>query len=99
MQVSYWYPIGSDYLKDDCNFHECVNTSEFDLNKTLKISPPDGEFTVLNYRINGDYLAPFRVFPFVEEISASKIDVTIKIRACYEKEIYASYVNVKIPIP
>jgi len=69
------------------------------MNKTLKISPPDGEFTVLNYRINGDYLAPFRVFPFVEEISASKIDVTIKIRACYEKEIYASYVNVKIPIP
>ncbi len=35
---------------DDCNFHECVNTSEFDMNRTLKVTPPDGEFTVMNYR-------------------------------------------------
>jgi AP-4 complex subunit mu-1 len=53
----------------------------------------------LNYRINGDFNAPFRVFPFVEEISSSKVDVTVKIKACFEKDIYASYVNVKIPVP
>ena len=41
--------------KDDCNFHECVNTNEFEMNKTLRISPPDGEFTVMNYRLNGDF--------------------------------------------
>jgi len=53
----------------------------------------------LNYRINGDFNAPFRVFPFVEEISSSKVDVTVKIKACFEKDIYASYLKVKIPVP
>jgi AP-4 complex subunit mu-1 len=27
---------------DDCNFHESVNLSEFDINRTLIINPPDG---------------------------------------------------------
>jgi AP-4 complex subunit mu-1 len=69
------------------------------MNKTLRISPPDGEFTVMNYRINGEFAAPYRVFPFIEEISSSKVEVTIKIRACFDKEIWATYTNIKIPIP
>lgn len=24
-------------IKDDCNFHECVNANELDMNKTLRI--------------------------------------------------------------
>lgn len=40
---------------DDCNFHESVSTSEFDLNKTLRIHPPDGEFVVMNYRITSEF--------------------------------------------
>jgi AP-4 complex subunit mu-1 len=40
---------------DDCAFHECVDTRDFDILKTLAINPPDGEFLVMNYRINGDY--------------------------------------------
>jgi AP-4 complex subunit mu-1 len=37
------------------------------MNKILRISPPDGEFTVMNYRVNGDFSVPFRIFPFVDE--------------------------------
>lgn len=40
---------------DDCNFHESVNANEFDMTKVLRISPPDGEFTLMNYRVNGDF--------------------------------------------
>ena len=40
---------------DDCAFHECVDTSDFDSLRTLAITPPDGEFLVMNYRINADY--------------------------------------------
>ncbi len=47
-------PTGSVVL-DDCAFHECVDTKDFDALKTLAINPPDGEFLVMNYRINGDY--------------------------------------------
>ena len=47
-------PVGSVVL-DDCNFHECVDVRDFEAMKTVTINPPDGEFLVMNYRINGDY--------------------------------------------
>ncbi len=36
---------------DDCNFHESVNTTEFDINRTLKINPPDGNNQYYLYKI------------------------------------------------
>jgi AP-4 complex subunit mu-1 len=50
---------------DDCNFHESVNYSEFIVNKSLRIDPPEGEFVVMNYRITSDFTAPFKVFAFI----------------------------------
>lgn len=54
--------IGKDKLNavgtvvlDDCAFHECVDNRDFDALKALQINPPDGEFLVMNYRINSDY--------------------------------------------
>ena len=46
---------GSSVILDDAAFHECVNLTDFDTLKTLAIEPPDGEFLVMNYRLNGDY--------------------------------------------
>lgn len=70
---------------DDCNFHNCVNTGEFEHNKTLRIHPPDGEFVAMNYRVTSDFQAPFRVFPFIEEVSNYKLELTLKIKACFPK--------------
>ena len=42
----------SNIILDDCNFHECVNASEFELNKIIRIKPPEGffsKFPFLNY--------------------------------------------------
>ena len=58
---------------DDCNFHECVDVRDFEAMKTLAITPPDGEFLVMNYRINGDYSTPFRIYPFIDELSQYKL--------------------------
>jgi AP-4 complex subunit mu-1 len=60
-------------ILDDCNFHECVDVRDFEAMKTLSINPPDGEFLVMNYRINGDYQTPFRIYPFIDEISQYKL--------------------------
>jgi AP-4 complex subunit mu-1 len=38
---------------DDCNFHDCVQLDEFERERVLHFVPPDGEFTVINYRITG----------------------------------------------
>eukprot|EP00354_Favella_ehrenbergii_P006438 CAMPEP_0170463368 /NCGR_PEP_ID=MMETSP0123-20130129/8505_1 /TAXON_ID=182087 /ORGANISM="Favella ehrenbergii, Strain Fehren 1" /LENGTH=235 /DNA_ID=CAMNT_0010728781 /DNA_START=243 /DNA_END=950 /DNA_ORIENTATION=+ len=66
---------------DDCNFHECVDTRDFEAMKTVTINPPDGEFLVMNYRINGEYSAPFRLYPFIDEESGYRLKFTVKVRA------------------
>lgn len=74
---------GANVILDDCNFHECVDLRDFDTMKTLIINPPDGEFLVMNYRVNSEYNAPFRVYPFIEELSQYKLCFKIKIRATF----------------
>ena len=66
-------------ILDDANFHECVNYGEFVLNKALKISPPEGEFVVMNYRITTDFSAPFKVFTFFETVNQYKTELVLKV--------------------
>ena len=32
-----------------------------------------GEFVVMNYRITGEFQAPFRIYPFIDELSNYKV--------------------------
>lgn len=80
---------------DDCNFHECVNTNEFETNKILRISPPDGELTIMNYRVTGDFQLPFRIFPYVDETQPYCHELSIKIKNMIPESSCASYVMVK----
>jgi AP-4 complex subunit mu-1 len=47
---------------------------------------------VMSYRITSDFNAPFRVFPFIEEVSNYKLELSLKIKACFPKEVSASFV-------
>uniref|UniRef100_A0A6A7GCG2 AP-4 complex subunit mu-1 n=1 Tax=Hirondellea gigas TaxID=1518452 RepID=A0A6A7GCG2_9CRUS len=84
---------------DDCNFHECVRLEEFDATRTLSFQPPDGEFSVLNYRVTGEFRAPFRIFPFFELVTPYKIELIIKIRADVPEQNYGGNVLVQFPVP
>jgi len=84
---------------DDCNFHECVDLSEFSDTRTLSLYPPDGEFAVMNYRVTGDFRAPFRIFPFIEKQSAHKVEITIKLRADVPEQNYGGNVQVSCALP
>ena len=90
--------MGSVVL-DDCNFHECVDTRDFEAMKTVTINPPDGEFLVMNYRINGEYSAPFRIYPFIDEATPYKLQFTVKVRANFPANHFATQVSVKFPVP
>lgn len=72
---------------------------EFDGNRTLKIHPPDGEFIAMNYRITSDFEPPFRVVPVIEEISAYKLELTLKVKANFPKQVVAGYFNCSFPLP
>ena len=67
--------------------------------KTVTINPPDGEFLVMNYRINGEYPAPFRIYPFVDEISGYRLQFTVKVRAQFPQNHFATQVCIKFPVP
>ena len=58
-----------------------------------------GEFAVMNYRVTGEFRAPFRVFPFLEETSPFKVELVVKIRADMPESNYGSNVVVRFPVP
>lgn len=89
----------SSVVLDDCNFHECVDLKDFEAMKTLQIMPPDGEFLVMNYRINGEFPAPFRIYPFIEQASNTKLIVTLKVRSSFPQNFFATGVQVKFAVP
>jgi len=84
---------------DDCNFHECVDLSEFGDQRTLCFYPPDGEFTVMNYRITGDFRVPFRIFPTCEQQTPHMLEVTIKVRADIPEQNYGGNVQIACAMP
>lgn len=84
---------------DDCNFHECVRLDEFETSRALSFFPPDGEFVVLNYRCTGEFRAPFRVLPSIEEISPFQLEVVIIVRADIPESNYGANVAVSVPVP
>eukprot|EP00494_Astrolonche_serrata_P030897 UN31165 len=84
---------------DDCNFHECVRFDEFEQGRALLLYPPDGEFTVLNYRINGEFRCPFRIFPFLESAGKFKQELLIKVRADIPEQNYGGNVVITVPVP
>jgi len=94
--------LGGGYgavLLDDCNFHECVDIQDFAILRTLSFRPPDGEFAVMNYRITGDFRAPFRIHPFIEMQTPHKVEISIKVRAEIPEQNYGGNVTVSCILP
>lgn len=84
---------------DDCNFHEAANLEQFQRERILTITPPDGEFAVMNYRVTGDFFLPFRIVPWVEQISPTRLEVTIKVRAEMPDKNYGGNVQISCLMP
>eukprot|EP01029_Cantina_marsupialis_P012367 TRINITY_DN2728_c0_g1_i1.p1 TRINITY_DN2728_c0_g1~~TRINITY_DN2728_c0_g1_i1.p1 ORF type:complete len:432 (+),score=126.24 TRINITY_DN2728_c0_g1_i1:1135-2430(+) len=84
---------------DSTSFHDQVNLDDFESLRTLTFQPPEGEFTLMNYRMKSEYRAPFRVFPFVEEISPTKIEFVLKIRADIPEKNHGVNVLAQFTVP
>ena len=63
----------------------------------MTINPPEGEFTVMNYRVAGDFHVPFRVFPFVEEMSQDKLSLLSKFVPTWSKKTMARTSSFALP--
>jgi AP-4 complex subunit mu-1 len=88
-------PVVLDYI----NFADFVNLTNFEQGRILSLFPPDGEFTVMNYRVIGKYDMPFRFYPYIEKHSPYKVEVNIKLRADIPKTSHGSNVLIRVPVP
>lgn len=84
---------------DSCNFHECANLDQFESDKLLQLNPPQGEFVVMNYRVDGEFKPPFSVVPILEETSAFKFELHIKVRANIPSTNYGGHMKITCPVP
>ena len=58
---------------DDCQFHQCVKLSKFELEHAISFIPSDGEYELMRYQTTNDISLPFRVIPLVREVGKAKI--------------------------
>ncbi|KAK8625793.1 hypothetical protein V6N13_056951 [Hibiscus sabdariffa] len=98
------YDYGSSYgagavILDDCNFHESVRLDSFNMDRTLALVPPDGEFPVMNHRMTQEFKPPFHINCLIEEAGHLKAEVVLKIRAEFPSNITANTVVVEMPLP
>uniref|UniRef100_A0A2P2ML70 MHD domain-containing protein n=3 Tax=Rhizophora mucronata TaxID=61149 RepID=A0A2P2ML70_RHIMU len=86
-------------ILDDCNFHESVRLDNFEVDRTLTLVPPDGEFPVMNYRMTQEFKPPFRINTLIEEAGSLKAEVILKISAEFSSSIIANTIAIQMPLP
>jgi AP-4 complex subunit mu-1 len=81
------------------SFNKCVDDSNFEQGKMLLLKPPMGEFVAMNYKISQGFDYPFKIYPFLSELSNYKIEFVLKVSSMYQVESTASKVTIKFTVP
>ncbi|CUM67883.1 uncharacterized protein PRCAT00005594001 [Priceomyces carsonii] len=87
---------------EDIKFHQCVRLSKFENERIITFIPPDGEFTLMSYRLSS---AQFLMKPLILVNCKSKIhkhsriEIMCTVRAQFKRKSTANNVEVIIPIP
>jgi len=91
--------VSSSVVLDDCRFHECVDTEEFNRSATLIFRPPAGESIVMKYHTTGQLHLPFRVYPILETTNDTQLKLQIKISCDVPKMHHAVAIKLSVPVP
>jgi len=83
---------------EDFKFHQCVKLGQFERDRTINFTPPDGVFTLVQYRSTENINLPFKVSSVVSE-TTSRIDITVTVNSQYAKKLNSSQFVLKIPVP
>ena len=86
---------------EDIKFHQCVRLSKFENEKLITFIPPDGEFTLMSYRLSS---SQFLMKPLILVNCKTKVHKHSRIEVCVQsrhksKKSTANNVEVVIPIP
>ncbi|KAH3901031.1 probable AP-1 complex subunit mu-1-I [Saccharomycodes ludwigii] len=84
---------------DDLKFHQCVRLSKFENEKTITFIPPDGDFTLMSYRLTTP-LKPLIMCDCKYQIHAkSRVEINCRVKANFKKKSTANNVEILIPVP
>ena len=87
-------------LLDDINFHACVGTQDLEGSRVLSVTPPEGEFALLNYRLSNAELAlPIRVGARVEEPSPCRVELLVRVTCEVGAKAAAHGLVLRFPVP
>ncbi|KAN0036477.1 hypothetical protein ACTFIV_001772 [Dictyostelium citrinum] len=91
-------PPSSNNIVDDCSFHECAG-SGFQANNVINFKPPQGDFTLLKYRISNNNYTPFLVKTNLESTVRNRFDLVVTIRSNFSNKVVPNFIFVSIPVP
>jgi len=80
------------------NFCQGVRTSDFENERVLYIIPPQGEFILMNYRINNEFAPPFKIYTIIEEFDY-KLELRIKLLANFDNNTRAGNIKITFNAP
>ena len=80
------------------NFCPGIRARDFESQRTLYIIPPEGEFILMNYRINNEFAPPFRIYTIIEE-SDYKLELKLKLFANFSNKTKAGNIVIKFNSP
>ena len=86
-------PTMSEY-----NFHPKVKYKDFENSKIIYLTPPDGEFILMNYSMSNDFNPPFRIYPSIIDDNY-KIELKINLQSTFDKNTFAGNVTIKFNVP
>ncbi|XBW34544.1 hypothetical protein QEN19_000104 [Hanseniaspora menglaensis] len=86
---------------EDLKFHQCVKLSNYENNKTITFIPPDGNFTLMQYRLNcsSKMLKPLILCDTQYDLhEGSRLQIIVRLKSNYKKQSVANNVLVYVPV-
>ncbi|XP_063152833.1 AP-4 complex subunit mu-1 [Candoia aspera] len=92
---------GTAVRVDECSFHSSVKLDEFECSRILRVSPSQGELTLMQYQLADDIptALPFHVFPTIRRNSCGRVQVYLKLRCDLLPKSHAVNIHIHLPVP
>ena len=90
---------GKTVEMDDFKFHNCVNINKFESERVIEFIPPDGFFTLMNYRLNLSIKPLIWVEVERKELGPTKMKYLVKAKSNCKQKSTANNVCILIPVP
>ncbi|XP_066479890.1 AP-4 complex subunit mu-1 [Tiliqua scincoides] len=92
---------GTAVRVDECSFHSSVKLDEFERSRILRVSPSQGELSLMHYQLadNIPTALPFHLFPTITHDPRGRLQVYLKLRCDLMPKSHALNVCVHLPVP